>query len=360
VIGNGVVVHLPGLLKEFKLLEERKINYDKRFFLSDRAHLLFEVHKVIDGIRETERGKDAIGTTKQGIGPCYSNKMQRSGIRVGDLRDFEGFSQKLRRLVLECQKQYGQFPYDVEAEIRTYKELWPKIEPMIIDSVSFLNNALKTGKKCLVESANAIMLDIDFGTYPYVTSSSPATGGACTGLGIPPSAIGDVIGIVKAYTTRVGEGPFPTEDLGPAGSQIRNIGREFGTTTGRPRRCGWLDMVQLRYGQMINGMTHVAITKLDVLSGFEELKIGTEYVINGKKIDSMPSTVNELAKVKVNYITMPGWKEDISQVRAYKDLPENARKYIEAVEKLLEVPVKWIGVGAGREAIVEKPPTSKL
>jgi len=206
----------------------------------------------------------------------------------------------------------------------------------------------------LIEGANATMLDIDFGTYPYVTSSNPIVGGACTGLGVAPSQIGQIIGIVKAYTTRVGEGPFPTECNDANGEKIRKIGHEFGTTTGRPRRCGWLDMIQLKYTQMLNRMTDIAITKLDVLSGFSELKIGVKYFVGDKELSSMPAHVKDLSRVKVEYITMPGWKEDISGVRTYKDLPLNARKYVETIERLLEVPVTWIGVGPGREAIIEK------
>jgi len=305
-------------------------------------------------MKEKDRGKDAIGTTRQGIGPCYSTKMQRTGLRVGDLLHFDEFPEKLRNLVSDAKKQYGDFEYDVEGEIQLYKEYAVKVKPMIIDSVPYLHNAIKSGKRFLIESANATMLDIDFGTYPYVTSSSPTVGGACTGLGVTTSQIGQIIGIVKAYTTRVGEGPFPTECLDASGTTMRETGREFGTTTGRPRRCGWLDIVQLRYTQMLNGMTDLAITKLDVLTGFTSLQVGIKYTIDGKEIQSMPAHVNDLARVKVEYKTFPGWSEDISKARKYADLPLNARKYVEAIEQLLEVPVTWIGVGPGREAIVEK------
>jgi len=342
------------LFTEFKVLEDNKIEYKGRFFISDRAHLLLDMHKIVDGMKEKDRGKDAIGTTRQGIGPCYSTKMQRTGLRVCDLLHIDDFPDKLRTLVNDAKMQYGDFPYDIEGEIQKYKEYAIKIKPMIIDSVPYLHNALKSGKRFLIESANATMLDIDFGTYPFVTSSSPIVGGACTGLGVAPSQIGQIIGIVKAYTTRVGEGPFPTECLDTAGETMRKVGHEFGTTTGRPRRCGWLDIVQLRYTQMLNAMTDLAITKLDVLSGFTSLKIGVKYTLDGKELQSMPAHVNDLAKVKVEYITFPGWTEDISLSRKYEDLPLNARKYVEAIEQLLEVPVTWIGVGAGREAIIEK------
>jgi adenylosuccinate synthase len=375
IIGNGVVIHLPSLFEEFKILEERKISYHDRFFISDRAHLLLDMHRIVDGMKEKERGKDAIGTTRQGIGPCYSTKMQRVGLRIADLKHLEQFPEKLRNLVADAKRQYGDFEYDIEGEIARYRQYAVKIAPMIVDSVYFLHDALKKGKRFLIEGANATMLDIgmrnffsgsnlifyhksnfeiDFGTYPYVTSSSPTVGGACTGLGVAPYQIGQIIGIVKAYTTRVGEGPFPTESNDGPGAIMRKVGHEFGTTTGRPRRCGWLDIVQLRYTQMLNGMTDLAVTKLDVLSGFTELKIGVKYFLNGKEISSMPAHVADLAKVQVEYITLPGWKEDISKVRNYADLPQNARSYVETIEKLIGVPVTWIGVGPSREAIVEK------
>jgi len=314
--------------------------------------VLLQIHKQVDGLHEIQRGKEAIGTTRQGIGPCYTTKMQRSGIRVSDLLHFDIFKDKVHKLVENLKREYGDISYDVDAEIKTYEELLPKVRPMIVDSVNYLNNAIKSGKRILVEGANANMLDIDFGTYPYVTSSSCATGGACTGLGIPPSAIGQTIGIVKAYTTRVGEGPFPTEELGDTGANIRNIGKEFGTTTGRPRRCGWLDIIQLKYSHMINGLTDIALTKLDVLSGFAQIKIGIKYLIDGKEIPSMPSHVKDVSRVQVEYITVDGWKEDLSNIREFEKLPENARKYVELIEKLLEVPITWIGVGPARDAII--------
>jgi adenylosuccinate synthase len=352
LLGNGVVIFLPGLFSELKQLEERKIGYEGRFFISDRAHVLLQIHKQVDGLHEIQRGKEAIGTTRQGIGPCYATKMQRSGIRVSDLLHFDIFKDKLHKLVDTLKREYGDIPYDIDAEIKIYEELLPKIRPMIVDSVTYLHNAIKSGKHILVEGANANMLDIDFGTYPYVTSSSCASGGACTGLGVPPSSIGQTIGIVKAYTTRVGEGPFPTEELGDIGAEIRRIGCEFGTTTGRARRCGWLDIVQLKYSHMINGLTDIALTKIDVLSGFDKIKIGVKYLIDGKEIPSMPAHVKDLSLVQVEYITVDGWKDDLSKIREYEKLPENARKYIELIEKFLEVPITWIGVGPARDAII--------
>jgi len=344
----------PWFVLRVKTTGRKKISYEGRFFLSDRAHVLVQVHKEVDGLREIQRGKEAIGTTRQGIGPCYASKMQRTGIRVSDLLHFDVFKDKLHKLVEHAKREYGDFAYDIEKEIKEYEQLLPLIKPMIIDSVAYLNHAIKSGKRVLVEGANANMLDIDFGTYPYVTSSSPITGGACTGLGIPPASIGQTIGIVKAYTTRVGEGPFPTEDHGETGDKMRSIGHEFGTTTGRPRRCGWLDVVQLRYSHMINGLTDIALTKLDVLTGFHQLKIGVKYFLGDKEIPSMPAHIQDVAAVKVEYITMDGWLEDLSAIREYSKLPENARRYVEAIEKYLEVPITWIGVGPGREHIILK------
>jgi len=354
LLGNGVVIHLPGLFSELKQLEEKKIHYEGRFFLSDRAHVVLQVHKEVDGIHEIIRGKEAIGTTKQGIGPCYATKMQRTGIRVSDLLHFDVFKDKLHKLVDNAKREYGEFKYDINEEIKIYEDLLPKIRPMVVDSVTYLHNALKSGKRVLVEGANANMIDIDFGTYPYVTSSSCISGGACTGLGVPPCAIGQTIGIVKAYTTRVGEGPFPTEELGDIGAKLRNIGKEFGTTTGRPRRCGWLDIVQLRYSNMINGLTNIALTKLDVLSGFAQIKIGVKYLIDGNEVPSMPAHVQDVSRVQVEYGTLDGWKEDLSNIREYEKLPVNARKYVELVEELLGVHITWIGVGPSRDAIIHR------
>jgi len=307
-------------------------------------------------LKEVSLGVDAIGTTKQGIGPCYANKMQRTSIRVGDLKFFDTvFPTKFRELVESSRKAYGNFTCDVEAQIELYRKLAKEIEPMIVDTVSYLHKAIQQGKKILVEGANAHMLDIDFGTYPYVTSSNPTVGGIGTGLGIPPQKITRVIGIVKAYTTRVGSGPFPTEEKGDIGEILRKIGLEFGTTTGRPRRCGWLDIPQLRYAHMVNGITDVALTKLDVLSGFPEIKLGVEYKLHGKVLEGFPAQIEALRDVQVTYQTLPGWKEDISKVRKYEDLPTNARTFVELIETLLGIHVTWIGVGAGREAIVERP-----
>jgi len=329
VIGNGVVIGLPGLFDEFKLLDSRGVKYQGRFLISDRAHLLFDFHKTVDGIKEISLGKDAIGTTKQGIGPCYANKMQRIGLRVGDLKHFDTvFIPKFKDLVATAKSHYGEFHYDVDAEITRYREFAAKVSPMVIDTIPYLHKALAEGKRMLVEGANALMLDIDYGTYPYVTSSSPCVGGIGTGLGIPPQKVSQVIGIVKAYTTRVGFGPFPTEETGEIGEKMRSIGKEFGTTTGRARRCGWLDIVQLRYAHMVNGITDVALTKLDILTGFPEIKVATKYSLNGHVVDGYPGSLEDLQHVQVTYETFPGWKEDIAPIRSFDNLPQNAKNYV--------------------------------
>lgn len=352
VIGNGVVLHVPTLFKELDNLiaAGMPINGLK---ISDRAHLLFDFHQLIDGRMESARGGSAIGTTKRGIGPCYTSKTTRNGIRVGELADWDHFVARHTALCKELQAQFG-FQYDLAEEQGRYKQYREKLLPMIIDSVYYLNSELARGKRLLAEGANAALLDLDFGTYPYVTSSSTSAGGVATGLGIAPHKIQCHIGIVKAYTTRVGAGPFPTELQDPNGEHMRAVGAEFGTTTGRPRRCGWLDIPVLHYSNMLNGYASVNITKLDVLTGLKELKIGVEYTIEGKVLPKgqMPSTLNELAKVIVKYETLPGWTQDISKCTSYSQLPKEAKDYLKRIEELLELPVSWIGVGAGREAML--------
>lgn len=355
LIGNGVVLHLPTLFKELASLDEQSISYAGRLKISDRTHLLFDCHQMVDGMREQERegGKGKIGTTKRGIGPCYSHKMTRVGIRVGDLRFFEAFEEKFRTMVADLQKRFD-FEYDVDAEIETYREYAEKLLPMVVDGVHFVNLAYEEGKKILVEGANATLLDIDFGTYPYVTSSNASIGGACTGLGLSPNKLVERIGIVKAYTTRVGAGPFPTELLDTTGEQVREKGHEFGTTTGRPRRCGWLDTVVLKYAHQINDFTSINLTKLDVLDDLPELKIGVAYQYQGKLLESFPANLEVLGNVAVEYETMPGWQEDITKCRTFEELPEAAQNYVKRIEELVGCPIQWIGVGPGRDEMIER------
>lgn len=349
VIGNGVVVHLPQLFKE---LEQLDVPHEGRVLLSDRAHLLFDLHQVIDGMQEQSLGKNEIGTTRRGIGPCYMTKAERIGIRVGDLAVWDSFELKFRNFVAKMQQRYGNFEYDTEKELQFVKAHQDRILSMTVDTVTLINKAIDNGKRVLLEGANAHMLDLDFGTYPYVTSSSPIAGGACTGLGLPPSKIGEVYGVVKAYTTRVGAGPFPTELHDANGEHLQRVGHEFGTTTGRSRRCGWLDMPVLQYSHMINDYAAICLTKLDVLSGLKELKIGVEYVYNGTTLESIPQSLDVLSQCEVVYETLTGWDEDISMARTFSDLPRNCQIYVRRVEELLGCKIRWIGVGPDRNDMI--------
>ncbi|KAJ1965531.1 Adenylosuccinate synthase [Dipsacomyces acuminosporus] len=352
VVGSGVVVHLPSFFEELDDLIAQGLNCDGRLFVSDRCHLVFDFHQIVDGLKEGELGRGSIGTTKKGIGPTYSSKASRSGIRIHHLYHFEEFESRFRTIVAARHKRYGDFEYDIDVELARYRQLAERLRPFVIDSVEFLHNALKAQKKVLVEGANALMLDLDFGTYPYVTSSNTSVGGVCTGLGIPPSKVGNVIGVAKAYTTRVGGGPFPTELLDAVGQKLRDVGAEYGVTTGRPRRCGWLDLVVLRYSNMINGYTSLNLTKLDVLDVFDEIKVAVSYTINGKEVTSFPADLDDLETATVNYVTLPGWKQDISKCKTFEELPENCKDYVRFIEKDLGVPVQWIGVGAGRADMI--------
>lgn len=358
VIGNGVVVHLPGLFEEIDGLESSGVSCKGRIVVSDRAHLLFDFHQEIDGLREAELSKSFIGTTKRGIGPCYSSKVTRNGIRVCDLRHMDTFPEKLEDLLLDAASRFKDFKYGPEMlkeEVEKYKRFAERLEPFIADTVHVMHESISQKKKILVEGGQATMLDIDFGTYPFVTSSNPSAGGICSGLGIPPRVVGDLIGVVKAYTTRVGSGPFPTEIEGEGGDLLRSAGHEFGTTTGRPRRCGWLDMVALKYCCQINGFASLNLTKLDVLSDLPEILLGVAYKdVDGTPIKSFPGDLSVLERLKVEYEVLPGWQTDISSIRNYEDLPLTAHRYVERIEELVGVPVHYIGVGPGRDALIYK------
>ncbi|SAM84568.1 uncharacterized protein UBRO_05854 [Ustilago bromivora] len=353
-IGSGVVVHVPSFFAELDSIEKKGLNCDGRLFISDRAHLVFDFHQVVDGLKEVELGGSSIGTTKKGIGPAYSSKASRSGLRVHHLYDPELFASKFRKLVEGRFKRYGHFEYDTEGEIARYRAFAERLRPHIVDGVTFIHTALAQNRKVLVEGANALFLDIDFGTYPFVTSSSTSIGGVLTGLGIPPTAIGDVIGVMKAYTTRVGMGPFPTELHEEIGHHLQEVGAEYGVTTGRRRRCGWLDLVMMRYSCLINGYTSLNLTKLDVLDQLKELKIAIGYVVDGKELPSFPADLEVLAKVEVQYKTLPGWQQDISKAQTWEELPENCRKYVEFIEQFLGVKIEWIGVGPARESMIHR------
>lgn len=374
VIGNGVVIHLPSFFKELESLKEADVNFERRIFISDRAHLLFDFHMEVDGKNEEELGNENIGTTKKGIGPCYSNKAERYvkiksfnyslliikkrvGLRVCDLDYFEiSFVPKFKVLVKSIQSKYPSINIDIDTEIEIYRNYSKKMHEYTIDSVYFVNEAIKSGKQVMIEGANATMLDLDFGTYPFVTSSNPSIGGSSIGLGISPSKFGDIIGILKAYTTRVGSGPFPSEleTSNGIGMHLSKVGFEFGTTTGRPRRCGWLDLVQFKYSCLINGFSKIALTKLDVMTGLEEIKIAVGYKIDGKDIQSFPANLITLSKVEIVYKIFKGWKENISELRSFDQLPQNAKEYISFIENEVGIHIEYVGVGASREDVIQR------
>jgi len=354
LIGSGVVLHVPSFFAELEALKAKGLDCEGRLLVSDRAHLVFDFHQIVDGLKEVELGGSSIGTTKKGIGPAYSAKASRSGLRVHHLFNEEDFAKKFRRVVEGRFKRYGHFEYDTEGEIVRYKDLAQQLKPFVVDSVSYIHQALDSGKRVLVEGANALMLDIDFGTYPYVTSSSTTIGGVCTGLGIPPKKIGKTIGVIKAYTTRVGGGPFPTEQLNAVGEHLQKIGREYGTTTGRPRRCGWLDLFVMKHSCLINGYDSLNLTKLDILDDLPEIKVGTKYLVDGKELSGFPANLDILKQVEVEYVTLPGWQSSIQDIHEYEDLPANCQAYIKFIEDYLGVRVEWIGTGAGRDNMIHR------
>ena len=351
IIGNGTVIHIPTLLEEIDTLKKQGVNLQGRLLISDRAHLIFEYHKIIDEIQEEQKGGKKVGTTKRGIGPAYTDKASRIGIRVGDLNDFNEFAEKLRRNAEKHMKCYG-FDFDIEQEINYHKDAAELIQGYVINTTEYLHNNYKEGKTILIEGAQGAHLDIDHGTYPYVTSSNTTSGGASTGLGFPPNRIENIIGIMKAYTTRVGAGPFPTELGGMEGEMLQEKGAEYGSTTGRPRRCGWLDITAVKNAININGITSINMTKLDVLTGFQSIKIGVEYKIDGEPIAYIPASLADFERVKVNYIDMEGWEEDISAVKHFSDLPKNCQAYVKKIEELLETPINFIGVGVHRDEMI--------
>lgn len=350
VIGNGVVIDPEVLIKEITEAEERGYSM-KDLVISSCANIILPWHKLMDGALDKS---EKIGTTKRGIGPAYSDKASRRfAIRAGDLfLPEDELKKKIKEISdykLKVFKALKLSSFDVSKIEKDLLEHAKKLKPYIQDTQFLLNYAVEQDKDILLEGANGTMLDIDHGTFPYCTSSSVVSGGACTGSGIPPTKIKQIIGIVKAYTTRVGSGPFPTELEDKDGEQLRKAGNEFGTTTGRPRRCGWLDLVLLRYTCMINGATEIALTKLDVLTGFKEIKVCTAYEIGDKKTSDFPLQTESVEKAKPIYTTLPGWEEDIANCRKIESLPENAQKYIKYVEEQLEVPVKLVSVGPKRD-----------
>lgn len=352
IIGNGVVIDPVALMKEIEMLKEHGIDVSGRLFISHKAHLIMPYHKLLDQVREKSSSEKAIGTTGRGIGPAYIDKAKRSGIRIVDLLDRVEFEKKLRSSLAEYNevltKIYGETAIKVEELIETYLEFDKLIDPYVTDTTLLINEAIKEGKKVIVEGAQGALLDLDHGTYPFVTSSNPTSGGACTGLGIPPTKIDTIIGIVKAYSTRVGNGPFPTELIDEIGEKLRKEGNEFGATTGRPRRCGWLDLVALKYSVMINGIDQIALTKLDVLDTFEELKVCVGYSVNGKKLKSFPADLSDKTNLELEYVTLKGWNSSLSGINEFDKLPIEVKEYIKFIEDFTDAKVTIISTSPDR------------
>jgi adenylosuccinate synthase len=359
VIGNGVVVDPGVLLAELAALEAQGVSTAK-LKLSANAHLIMPWHKERDKMAERYLGNNRIGTTGRGIGPAYADKVGRLGIRVQDLLDPKILAQKVEMVLKErnplLAKVYNRLPLDGDAIVEEYATYAEALRPRIADTALYLWRALREGKRVLFEGAQGAMLDVDHGTYPFVTSSSPVSGGALAGAGIGPAEVGEVIGIAKAYTTRVGSGPFPTELHDEAGELLRRQGGEFGTTTGRSRRCGWLDTVVLRYAARLNGLTELFVTKLDVLSAFDRIPVATAYRVDGEVTEDWPMTQTQVHHAQPVYEQLDGWREDITGVTRYADLPRAARAYVAAMEKLAGVPVTTVSVGPGREQTLSREP----
>jgi adenylosuccinate synthase len=352
IVGNGLVVDPISLTEEMQNLSERGLDVSV-IELSSKAQLIFQYHKEIDALKESKCASDKkIGTTKRGIGPAYADKANRTGIRGSALKDLKALEELFREQAAAYNKIFaeaGITELDIDAEWAKVKVAAEYLAPFVKDTVLTVNKAIKAGKTVLCEGAQGMWLDIDHGTYPFVTSSNTTTGGACAGAGIAPKHIGIVWGVMKAYTTRVGEGPFPTELFDEAGEKLRQAGGEFGATTGRPRRCGWFDAVASSYSCMVNGVDNLAMTKLDVLDYMDELKICTAYEIDGEITEDMPTDAHVLNKVKPVYETMPGWKCPTTEVRTWEDLPENAKKYLERIAELVEAKIAIVSVGPKRE-----------
>jgi len=358
IIGNGVVVDPKALFEEIEYLKGLGVKVTpKNLMISDRAQLIMPYHRVLDGIKERARGKKDIGTTGKGIGPCYTDKMERSGIRVCDLLHKDIFRECLKENVEEknaiITKIYSEAPLDFDEILKQYLEFGEKIRPFVKETSVEIYNRIKAGKKVLFEGAQGTLLDIDYGTYPYVTSSNTIAGGVCTGSGIGPTMIDSAVGIAKAYTTRVGKGPFPTELFDETGEWIRQKGHEFGVTTGRSRRCGWLDLVILKTSARVSGLTSFAVTKIDTLAGLKSIKICTSYRFEGKVIDYIPASLEDLAKCEPIFEEFEGWDESIENARSYNELPENAKKYLMRIQEITKTHISIVSVGPRRDQTMQ-------
>ncbi len=360
VLGGGMVVNPRRLLEEMDGLAARGVDISPtRILLSVQAHLILPYHIALDGATEQSRGHSALGTTKRGIGPAYADKAARSGIRAGEMRDPAAFAERVRAAVVArnelLTRVYGQEPLSPEEIAREYQEYAVRLAPYLADTSSFLIEALHAGKRLLCEGAQGTLLDLDHGTYPYVTSSYPTVGGALIGLGLGPQHLTRILGVTKAYQTRVGAGPFPTELHDTTGDYLVEMGHEYGTTTGRRRRTGWLDAVALRYAVQVNGLSELALTKLDVLTGLDPLHIAVAYECDGETLARFPADAATLARCRPVYKKMPGWEQDISAARTFDELPQAARAYVTRIEELAGVPVTLISVGPEREQTISRP-----
>ena len=356
LIGNGVVIDPITLERELNELDEAGVEYQDRLLVARKAHLILPTHRFLDKASEAAKGKAKIGSTLKGIGPTYMDKTGRNGLRVGDLEapDFEARYQTLKNKHLELLKIYPEVEFELEAEEAKWMSSIARLRQLkLVDGEYFINNALESGKRILAEGAQGSMLDIDYGTYPFVTSSNTITAGVCTGLGVSPQKIGEVIGITKAYCTRVGSGPFPTELHDEMGEFLRKEGAEFGATTGRPRRCGWIDLPQLHYTIMLNGVTQLVVTKIDVLNKLSEIQMATAYETDGQQTEQLPYDLCD-ETCKPVFESFPGWETDLERAATYGMLPEAAQQYVTELEERLKVPVAMVSTGPGRRQLLEK------
>lgn len=357
VIGNGCVIDPAVLLAEMDMLAGRGVD-PYRLRISTNAHLIMPWHKALDAVYEQRRGVHAIGTTKKGIGPAYQDKLMRVGLRVQDLLDADRFRQRVAIVAGEknhlLRAAFDHPGFDPDEVAEAYLEMGERIVPLVADTALLVHRAIEAGQSVLFEGAQGTLLDVDHGTFPFVTSSNPTAGGVITGSGIGPKAIDEIIGVSKAYATRVGEGPFPTELFDAAGDTMVDLGQEFGVVTGRQRRPGWLDLVALRYAARISSLTALFLTKLDILSAFEELPVAVAYEIDGERVDELPTVGVELARATPVYETLPGWGDDITAVRRFEDLPEAARAYVCFVEEQVGVPIRWVSVGPERQQAIAR------
>lgn len=362
IIGNGVVVDPAALLAEIRELRDRGIEVGDNLRISELAHVIFPYHRAMDVANEKKRGAGKIDTTHRGIGPTYGDKFGRIGVRIGDLMEEGPLRKGLLRNLTEknflLQNYYQMEPLDIEGILREYLEFGKKIRPFVTDTVELVNRLLDEGKQVLFEGAQGTFLDVDFGTYPFVTASHPTAGGATTGTGVGPTRIERVLGIVKAYTTRVGAGPLPTES-GPEGELLRARGKEFGATTGRPRRCGWFDAVVVRRARRLNHFDQVALTKLDVLTGMPAIQLCTGYRLNGKVLNELPAVLEDIERLEPIYEELPGWNEDITQAKRLEDLPGNTRRYLDRIQDLIGVDISIISVGEDRSQTIVLDPIFK-